>query len=330
MQTKFILGPVGAVLLGVCFLIGKNDMAAVAEQSAAAAAAPAKQAADRDVARKFPVLFDYREVLAAHDVSGLAQGTHTIGLTFYAPTAVGWTPEAERVVRDGIRVVHVDDQKPAAVRIAFGPEGKTGARRVQVDVDLLQAGSYVVLLGDGLLAAHADPELLAHYAVRDPETLKPRGDYEFLEPNLMLRTVGHCNHVHEVITRVDGTGTLYTVELHFSEPLESGAMAGGLDLGLTDTEGRRGRSARAEEVRVHDNVVELHVPKLPDQAGTLEIPLARIRNIAGRFRDELSCDEVDGAIGVGYVFGGQHDGEHVIAPLRQAASRALGEDRKSP
>ena len=332
MQTKLLLGPIGALLLGACSLVGKDaaDLAGERTSPPPAAPQPAERAAGADVALQFPILFDYRQVLAAQDVSGLREGTHTFELDLYAANEVGWTPEAERLVRNGIRVVHVDDQKPAAVRVTLGPADATGARRARVDMDLTEAGSWIVMLGDGLVAAHADPELLAHYAVRDAATLRPRGDYEFLHPGLMLRTVGHCNHVHKVITKADETGVLRTVELHFSEPLERGAIAGALSVGFTDSEGRRRGGARAEPVSVRDRVVELRVPVLRDETGTLEIPLARIHHFAGRFRGELSCGEADGSMGVGYVFGGQASGEHIVAPLTQAASRALGEEPKSP
>lgn len=322
MQTKSILGPLAAALICACSLGCKES---VPDVSPGASPAPTAAA---DIPLQLPILFDYRQVLAVQDISGLPEGEHSFDLDLYAPIEAGWTPAAERLVQEAIRVVHVDTQRDARLRVTLGPEGKTGARRVHVDAELGTAGSWVVMLGQGLVAAHADPELLAHYAIPDAKTLKRTGDYEFLHPNLMLRTVGHCNHVHEVVTKVDETGTLRTVELHFSEPVDKAALAGGLQLGFTDVDGRRGRAADAEQVTVTGDVVAIHVPALRDQTGTLDIPLARIRGFAGTFREDLSCREGDGSLGVGIASGSQEDGEHVVSPLRAAASRALGEDRK--
>lgn len=316
----------GPALLGVCLAACKGEARPAAEPPAAAAAAPAHAP---DMIQALPILFDYRQVVAAQDVSGLEPGTHTVEFDVYAPLDVGWTPEAERSVRDAIQVLHVDQGTPAATRVAFEPlKDRPDARRARVEMDLTERGAWVVMLGGGLLAAHADPELLSRYDVREPEALRPAGDHEFLSPGLMLRTVGSCNHVHKVTTEADAGGVLRVVRLHFSEAVSPKEAARGVSADIEGPDGRRLASVAAQGSPVAGNVIELRVPPARGAQGVLSIPLGHIPGFAGRFRDLLSCDEGEGSIGVGYLFGEQPSGEHVVSPLQQAASRALGEDRK--
>lgn len=332
MRTNLEYCLMGAALLGACFLIGKAGVgptASAAELAVATApAGPAANAAALDVATALPVVFDYRPLVAAQDISGLKEGTHTFELDVYAPIDVGWSREAESLVTAGISVLHVDDRKAAAVRVSFGPAATRSARHVRVEMDLTAAGSWVVILGEGLVAAHADPELLAHYEVPAPETLEPSGSYEFLNPGLMLRTVGHCNHVSRVTTEADERGTLRTIQLHFSEPLSPADFATTASLGVTDPEGKRLDPVRSEGVTVNGDVLELRVPSLRGDSGALTIPLAGIPAFAGHFRETLSCAEADGSMAVGYIAAAQVSDEVIVAPLHEAESRALGEDRK--
>lgn len=314
-------------LVGLCVTACRGEAPSVTEPPRPAATAHAAHAPD--VGEALPILFDYRQVVDAQDISGLTEGTHVVEFDAYAPSHAGWTPQAERSVADGVKVLRVDDGSPASTRVTFEAlPDRPAARRVRVEMELTERGTWIVLFGQGMRAAHADPELLASYDVLEPETLRPAGDYEFLNPGLMLRTVGSCNHVRKVSVEADGGGVMRAVRLHFSEPLSPAAVPSGMTVDVAGSDGRHLGSAKAQSARLAADVLELRVPPMRGALGVLSIPLGHVPGFAGRFRDLLSCDAEEGSVGVGYLFGEQTSGELVTSPLQQAAARALGEDRK--
>ncbi len=304
-------GVIGAALLGMC-LVACKDQGSLPE-------VPAPSGRGDEGTSGLPVLYDHRQLAGLEDLSGLERGAHTVELDVYAPTHRGWTPEAERRVIEGIQVLHVETGAPAETRVTFEPLGdRQDARRARLEMALEDEGSWVVILSNtptGLLAAHADRELLELYDVREPEALAAP-----TSPGILLRTVGSCNHVNKMTSEVDQGGNVRKLRLHFSEALDPAWAPEGLELALRDAEGERLPSVHARTSRVSRDVLELDIP--PGARGLVEIPLVAVPGLAGRFHDLLSCQEEDGSVKAGYLTGGLSSDERAVSPLHRAVWRA--------
>ncbi|MFT3772668.1 MAG: hypothetical protein QM820_45330 [Minicystis sp.] len=322
MNRARLFGIIGAALLGAS-LVACGDQR---RDQAPPSLSPAHGMGDEDDAA-LPVLYDYRQLVSAQDVSGLSKGTHVVEVDVYAPSARGFSPADERRVTEGFQVLHVESGAEAPTRVTFTPLGdRTDARRARLEMDLTEEGSWVVILSNtvsGLRAAHADQDLLTSYRVSEPETLQAS-----IFPGHLLRTVGSCNHIYKMSSEVDGGGHLRRLRLHFSEALDPAWRPEGLDLALKSQAGDRLPPARARARRVSGNVIELDIPS--NAQGFLEIPLASIPGFAGRFHDLLSCAEGDGLAKVGYLSEGLSNDERVVSPLQKAVWRARREEKRSP
>lgn len=274
------------------------------------------------------VVFDYRQVVAAQDVSGLGAGTYAVEVDVYAEVSRGWTSEAEESVLEAIKVLHVDSKAPAETRITFNPlDNQANARRVHLEMDLMAEGSFIVMFN--MQAAHADPKLISQYNVRDPETLLSKADYAWIHPGHMLRTVGFCNHVHKIIHDADDDGVLRFVRFQFSEDLDSQWMQGQFMIDMEGPEGQPlGSVSPAQITLMGGNVIEIPIPEAAPEVTVMKFSMTGLPRFAGSFADLLSCAEQDGAVAFGYTFGSQKDAEYVVSPLLEARYRALGEDAK--
>jgi len=277
-----------------------------------------------------PILYDYRQLLAAQDISGLTPGTQAFEFDVYAPSTTGWTEEAETRLTDNIQVLHVNTKASATTRLTLTPlEGRSNARRARLEMDLTAEGSYVVIFGDTPYAiAPTSDELSEQYNVREPETLLPFSDSVWQFPRLMLRTVGACNHLHQLIYDANDDHVLVTLPLGFSEALDPASVPSELLLGIETNQGAPISSVTAQAALVSENALELTIPPMPDTQGVLRIPLGSIPGFAGHFTDMLSCEPADGSAMVGYLPGVQNDIVYVVSPLQDATMRAKGEDQK--
>ncbi len=321
----FAIAALAALSLGGCR--GASPSTPATEPRPAHPAGHAHAAGQAADEQRRPTLFDHRELQAVQDLSGLETGTHVVEFTAYAPKREAWTPEREQRVREGIRAAQAGTRLPALTRVSFAPvEARPDQRRVRVELELPAAGSWVVLLTGELQPVQAAPFVAEDYDVLQPETLRAAGDFAHLYPNVLLRTVGPCNHVSRVDLLLDEGQTLRTLRLTFSESLEA-APPGSGRLRARGEQGEAPVGLSPVGPRVRGKVAEFDVPALPLSRGVLALGLERRWNLAGGFRQGLSCAPAEASVEVGYYAGEQMALEQLHAPLGQALALAFEEPK---
>ena len=150
------------------------------------------------LAEAYPLLYDYRPLLAHQDLTGLEAGTHDIEFDVYVPRSERWSKTREQQLRNALQAAHVTTRTPAVTRLRFaevpGLQGALGGLvaaagelagrlgigpddRVLVDADTAaEAGPVAWLLaplvaGASLvLVRHPMPDGLAHRAATERVT----------------------------------------------------------------------------------------------------------------------------------------------------------------
>lgn len=272
-----------------------------------------------------PILYDQQSLSGPIDISGLEAGRHELEFNAYVPKLEQWTGTREQQLTQSIRVAHVPTRIMAVTRVSLSEiEGRADARRVRLEMNLDRPGPWVIkIVSNDLRPALAEPFSKQRYAV--PEMVKHGSldDSSDLGSNILLRTIGACNHVYKVAALSDDQQVLKTIRLVFSEPIVQEGWKDALKITLFDVDGKRVADLDHGELRITDKVAEFELPPQPGQQGLLKLSVSESARLAGRFNETFSCAPAETLLGVGYSYGGQPSVEHLEVALTGAASRAF-------